>query len=500
MTEVVEPDASHGISDAAAIAAAVERAVAGNLATGGREARAPRASCSSATGSTCCSTRAPSSRTRCWPTRRPPTCPPTAWSPASGRIDGRPVCVVANDPTVKAGSWGARTVEKIVRSTEYALKHDAPDLLADRLGRRPHHRPGRALPRPSRRGAHLLQPGQAVGAGAPDLLPLRPVGRRWRLHPELLRHRDHGRGQRLACTWARPAWPRWSSASTPRSRRWAAPGMHATVSGCGDNLADDDADAIEQAKAWFSYFPQTWRERAAAVPGRRRRPGRSPPTSCPPRSATPTTCTTSSTRLVDAESFFELKPLFAPELVVGLGRLDGRPVGIVANNPASKGGVLFVDSADKAARFVWCCDAFNIPLVFLADVPGLHDRHPGRGPGDHPPRRQDGHGDLRGDRGQGLRGRCARPTAPACTPCPGPAFEPEATLALPTAKIAVMGPEAAVNAVFANKIAAIDDPDERDDVRRRASATSTRRTSTCCGWPRSWSSTPSSNRGTCGPS
>ena len=66
-----------------------------------------------------------------------------------------------------------------------------------------------------------------------------------------------------------------------------------------------------------------------------------------------------------------MKPLFAPELVVGLARLDGRPIGIVANNPAVKGGVLFVDSADKAARFVWCCDAFNLPLLFLADVPGF---------------------------------------------------------------------------------------------------------------------------------
>ena len=79
--------------------------------------------------------------------------------------------------------------------------------------------------------------------------------------------------------------------------------------------------------------------------------------------------------LVDAESFFEVKPLFAPELIVGLGLLDGRPVGIVANNPMHKGGVLFVDSADKAARFIWCCDAFNDP----AGVPGrrarLHDRH-----------------------------------------------------------------------------------------------------------------------------
>ena len=114
-----------------------------------------------------------------------------------GRVDGRPVVVVANDPTVKAGSWGARTVEKMVRATEYALRHELPDLLAGRLRRGADHRPGRALPGPSRRRTDLLQPGEAVGPRAPDLLPLRPVGGRRCLHPELLRHRDHGRGQRL---------------------------------------------------------------------------------------------------------------------------------------------------------------------------------------------------------------------------------------------------------------------------------------------------------------
>ena len=75
--------------------------------------------------------------------------------------------------------------------------------------------------------------------------------------------------------------------------------------------------------------------------------------------------------IVDRDSFFEVKPLFARELIVGLARLDGQPVGIVANNSAHLAGTLFVDSADKAARFIWCCDAFNIPLVFLADVPGF---------------------------------------------------------------------------------------------------------------------------------
>ena len=165
--------------------------------------------------------------------------------------------------------------------------------------------------------------------------------------------------------------------------------------------------------------------------------------------------------LVDAESFFELKPLWAPELIVGLGRLDGRPVGVVANNPAVKGGVLFVDSADKAARFIWCCDAFNIPLVFLADVPGFMvgtvvERQ----------------GIIR--HGAKMVTAVSEATVPKVSvivrkaygaglyAMSGPAFSPDAVLALPTAKIAVMGPEPAVNAVYANKIAAISDPAERE--------------------------------------
>ena len=165
--------------------------------------------------------------------------------------------------------------------------------------------------------------------------------------------------------------------------------------------------------------------------------------------------------LIDAESFFEVKPLFAPELIVGLGRLEGRPVGVVANNPMQKGGVLFVDSADKAARFIWCCDAFNIPLIFLADVPGFMIG-----------KDVERQGIIR--HGAKMITAVAEATVPKVSvivrkaygaglyAMSGPAFDPDATIALPTAKIAVMGPEAAVNAVFANKIAAIDDPVERE--------------------------------------
>ena len=146
--------------------------------------------------------------------------------------------------------------------------------------------------------------------------------------------------------------------------------------------------------------------------------------------------------------------------MVGFGRIDGESVGVVANNSAVKGGVLFADSADKAARFIWWCDAFNIPLVYLADVPGfMIGSEVERG------------GIIR--HGAKMITAVSEATVPqVCVilrkaygaglyAMAGPGFGPDATLALPTARIAVMGPEAAVNAVYANKIEAIEDEDER---------------------------------------
>ncbi len=157
--------------------------------------------------------------------------------------------------------------------------------------------------------------------------------------------------------------------------------------------------------------------------------------------------------LADGGSFFELKKRYARELVTGFARLDGRAVGIVASQPKWKGGVLFVDSADKAARFVWLSDAFGIPLLFLADVPGFMIGSAVERAGiiRHGAKMISAVADatvpkisviVRKAYGAGLYAMC------------GPAFDADATLALPQASIAVMGAEAAVNAVYANKIAA----------------------------------------------
>lgn len=235
--------------------------------------------------------------------------------------------------------------------------------------------------------------------------------------------------------------------------------MHCTVSGVGDLLAQDDAEAIELARLYFSYLPDSWRDEPPVYESE-------PPVVPLTRDVVPEVESAPFDMhevihgLVDEESFFEVKPLYAQELIVGFARMEGRTVGLVANNSAVKGGVLFTDSADKAARFIWQCDAYGIPLIYLADVPGfMIGSDVERG------------GIIR--HGAKMVSAVSEATVPqVCVvvrkaygaglyAMGGPGFGPDATLALPTARIAVMGPEAAVNAVYAGKIAAIEDDDER---------------------------------------
>ena len=147
-------------------------------------------------------------------------------------------------------------------------------------------------------------------------------------------------------------------------------------------------------------------------------------------------------------------------MLTGVARIGGRVVGIVANHPKYTGGVLFVDSADKGARFVTLCDAFEIPILFLADVPGfmIGTKVERQGIIRHGAKFISAVSSatvpkisvvIRKAYGAGLYAMC------------GPGFEPDCTIALPEAMIAVMGPEAAVNAVFARKIEALPE-DERD--------------------------------------
>src|SRR5262249_52125991 len=148
--------------------------------------------------------------------------------------------------------------------------------------------------------------------------------------------------------------------------------MHCEVSGCGDLLAKSEQDAIAAARRYLSYLPDRAGDKPLATESKAPKEGAKRLDDIMPvnhNQAFDVLHVIES--IVDEGSFFELKKLYAREIVTGFARLDGQVVGILASQPKWKGGVLFVDSADKAARFIWLCDAFEVPLLFLADVPGF---------------------------------------------------------------------------------------------------------------------------------
>jgi acetyl-CoA carboxylase carboxyltransferase component len=231
--------------------------------------------------------------------------------------------------------------------------------------------------------------------------------------------------------------------------------MHCSVSGCGDVLGKNEEEAISKARNYLSYFPANFSQkppvRETVAPKELKK---SLEELIPANQNSPFNMHDLINGIIDEGSFFEIKKLFAGELITGLARMDGKPVGIIANQPRVKGGVLFHDSADKAAKFINLCDAYHIPLLFLVDVPGFMIGT-----------KVERAGIIR--HGAKMISAMSEASVPKISvivrkaygaglyAMAGPAFEPDACLALPSAQIAVMGPEAAVNAVYANKIAAL---------------------------------------------
>ena len=381
-----------------------------------------------------------------------------------GRISGRPVCVMANDPTVKAGSWGARTVEKILRIQETAQRLLIPLLyLVDSAGARitdqvdmfPGRRhAGRIFHNEVRLSGQVPQvcllfgPSAAGGAYIPafcDIVVM--VEGNASMYLGSPRMAEVVVGEKVTL------------------EEMGGARMHCTVSGCGDFLVKDDAEAIELAKRYISYLPQSFREEPPLVEATAPKEGARRIDEVVPEAANQGYDVRKVLEaIVDEGSLMEIKKLYARELLTGFARLGGRVVGILANQPMFKGGVLFVDSADKAARFIWLCDAFNIPLLFMADVPGFMI-------GTAVERA----GIIR--HGAKMISAVSEASVPKISvivrkaygaglyAMSGPAYEPDATIALPSAKIAVMGPEAAVNAVFAKKLEGL--PDEERAARRK---------------------------------
>jgi acetyl-CoA carboxylase carboxyltransferase component len=377
-----------------------------------------------------------------------------------GAVNGRAVAVMANDPTVKAGSWGPKTVEKMIRIQERALDLRVPMIyLVDSAGARI---TDQVELFPGRRGAGRIFYLQVRMSGVvPQVCvlfgPSAAGGAYMPAFCDLVIMRDRNASMYLGS----PRLAEVVIGERVTLEEMGGARMHTGVSGVGHMLVSDDEEGIDLARRYLSYFPGNWTE--------------DPPLALPAEPASraslrdiipedenkPFDVMEVIEAIVDAGSFLEIHRRWAREVVVGYARLEGKAVGIIANQSKHKGGVLFVDSADKAARFIWTCNAFNIPLLFLADVPGfmIGTAVERQGIIRHGARMISAVSEatvpklsviLRKAYGAGLYAMA------------GPAFGSDGCLALPTARIAVMGAEPAINAVYHNQLEAIEDPEERE--------------------------------------
>lgn len=384
----------------------------------------------------------------------------------SGHLDGRLVCVMANDSTVKAGSWGRRTVEKILRIQETAARLRCPLFyLVDSAGARITDQIDMF---PGRRGAGRIFYNQVSLSGqVPQICllfgPSAAGGAYIPAFCDIVVMVEGNASMYLGS----PRMAEMVIGEKVSLEELGGARMHCSESGCGDVLVKTEEEAIAFAKRYFAMMPQNSDHTPKLVPMRGTKPGLKPLDHVIPADENkPFDMFTVIDSIIDEGTFVEIKRLWAKEIITGFGRVEGRVVGIVANQPKYKGGVLFVDSADKAARFIWLCDAFNIPLLYLADVPGFMIGTV-----------VEKQGIIRA--GAKMIAAVSEATVPKLSVvvrkaygaglyamC-GPAFEPDECIALPTASIAVMGPSAAVNAVYYNKIQAVPEGSERDALVQR---------------------------------
>ncbi len=379
----------------------------------------------------------------------------------TGTIEGRRVCIMANDSTVKAGSWGRRTVEKILRIQETAARLRAPLFyLVDSAGARI---TDQIEMFPGRRGAGRIFYNQVQMSGQiPQICllfgPSAAGGAYIPAFCDVVVMVDGNASMYLGS----PRMAEMVIGEKVTLEEMGGAKMHCSVSGCGDVLVKSEDEAITWAKKYIGYMPAHEGEGAPrAEPRAPKSSGKKIEEIVPVDENKFFDMLAVIREIIDEDSWCEIKQLFAKEILTGFARIEGRVVGIVANQPKHLGGVLFVDSADKAARFIWLCDAFDIPLLYLADVPGFMIGT-----------KVERQGIIRA--GAKMIAAVSEASVPKISVvvrkaygaglyamC-GPAFEPDACLALPTASIAVMGPQAAVNAVYFNKIQELPAGPERD--------------------------------------
>ncbi|MFE2425406.1 acyl-CoA carboxylase subunit beta [Streptomyces sp. NPDC059373] len=374
-----------------------------------------------------------------------------------GTVDGRPVAVFSQDFTVFGGALGEVYGQKIVKVMDWALKNGCPVIGINDSG-----------------GARIQEGVSALG-----------------LYGEIFRRNTHASGvipqislivgpcaggavyspaitdfvvmvdQTSHMFITGPDVIKTVTGEDVGFEELGGARAHNTVSGNAHHMAGDEKDAIEYVKALLSYLPSNNLEEAPAYPAEADlEPDPELDTLIPDSANQPYDMHKVIEHVLDDGEFLETQGLFAPNILTGFGRIEGRPVGVVANQPMQFAGCLDIDASEKAARFVRTCDSFNVPVITFVDVPGFL-----------PGVDQEHSGIIR--RGAKLIYAYAEATVPLITVITRKAFGgaydvmgskhlgADLNLAWPTAQIAVMGAQGAVNILHRRELADADDPEAR---------------------------------------
>jgi len=375
-----------------------------------------------------------------------------------GTVDGRPLAVYAYDATVLGGSLGEVTAAKIVKVQELSLRDRVPIIGINDSGGARIQEGVAALAgyadifyRNVRASGVVPQisviAGPATGGAVYSpaitdfIFMVRGVGHMFITGPEVVR----------VTTGEHVTFDELGGAE-----------VHGTRSGVAHFMSPNERDCYREVRRLLSFLPSHSGERPPYKPTTDdpERADNDLQTIIPTSPNLPYDMREVVTRVLDNRDFLEVQPFFAANIVVGLGRLNGHVVGIVGNQPKVLAGAIDIDASVKSARFIRFCDAFGIPLISFVDVPGYL-----------PGTAQEYGGVIR--HGAKLLYAYAEATVPKLTVITrkdyGGAYcvmaskqlGADLNLAWPTAEIAVMGPEAAVNIIYKRELAAASDPDKK---------------------------------------
>jgi len=379
-----------------------------------------------------------------------------------GKIEGRLVCVAAYDFTVMAGSIGFVQETKVARMREMALKERIPMIwLLDSAGARIQEIAGSQF---AQSGQLFYEQVKMSGVIPQIAAVMGPCAAGTAYIPALADFVPMVKGT-SSMALAGPPLVKAVIGEDITAEDLGGSKIHCHISGVADLETENDQECLRSIREYLSYFPQNCEEFPALLPVDASADimGEDILDILPDSSNKPYDMRRIIGKIADYGKSFEIRPTFGTTILTALTRIGGRSIGVVANQPMVKGGILDNDSADKAARFINLCDAYNIPLLFLQDVPGFMVGS-----------EVEKQGIIR--HGAKMLYAVSRASVPKITVvirkaygagyyvmC-GRSYDPDIIVAWPSAEISLMGAEGAVNIIFRKAIAAAGDP---DDARRQ---------------------------------